>query len=152
MSEITYKIKFRKGDFEVEVQGDKKWAEEKFKELTSEDFQTTITQKVVTEGIPEGIPETLVEFLDQKGNPQKHTELVAVFAYWLFKVEKMETFNVRDIVNCYDRTRRPKPSNPNQIINTNVRSHIFAEAGEKKEGYKAWVLTRIGEEIVEKMK
>lgn len=148
MSEITYKIKFRKGDFEVEVQGDKEWVEGRFKELTSEKFHVAMAKKVVTEGMAE----TLGEFLDQKGDPQKHTELVAVFAYWLFKAEKMESFNVKDIIDCYDRTRRVKPKNANQIINTNVRSHLFAEATEKKDGYKAWILTRTGEDFIEKMK
>jgi len=148
VSEITYKIKFRKGDFEVEVQGDQQWVEDKFKELTSEKFHVAVAKKAIIEGIPK----TLGEFLDQKGNPKKHTEIVAVFAYWSFKVERMESFNVKDIVNCYDKTRIPKPKNPNQIINTNVGSHLFAEASDKKDGYKAWILTRTGEDFVEKMK
>lgn len=148
MDNMFYKIKVKKGDFEVEVQGDKQWVEEKFKELTGEEFQIAITKKIKTERIPD----TLVEFLQQKGNPQKHTELVAVFAYWLFKVEKMESFNAKDIISCYGKTRRVKPKNTNQIINTNVRSNLFAEASEKKEGYKAWFLTHTGEEFVENMK
>jgi hypothetical protein len=147
VSAVTYRLKLKKGDFEVEVQGDKEWVESKFEKLTTEDISITRGKEVVLRGMPE----TLGEFLDQRGNPDKHTEVVAVFAYWLFKVEKMESFNVKDIVNCYDKTRKAKPSNPNQIINTNVASHLFAEAKEKKDGYKAWVITRTGEEYVEKM-
>jgi len=97
------------------------------------------------------MPETLGEFLDQKGNPSKHTDSMAVFAYWLFKVKKMKSFNVKDIIDCYNKTRKAKPSNPNQIINENVKRRIFAEASEKKDGLKAWVITRTGEEYVEKM-
>lgn len=148
VDDITYRIKVKKGDFELEVQGDKQWVEDKFKELTGERFQVAIAKKLDTETIPD----TLVEFLEQKGNPQRHTELVTVFAYWLFKVEKTKFFNAKDIVSCYDKTRRVKPKNTNQIINTNVRSNLFAEASEKKEGYKAWFLTHRGEEFVEKMK
>lgn len=147
MSAVTYRLKLKKGDFEVEVQGDKEWVESKFEKLTTEQISIAGIKKAELRGMPQ----TLGEFLDQRGNPQKHTEVVAVFAYWLFKVENMESFNVKDIVNCYDKTRKAKPSNPNQIINTNVASHLFAEAGEKKEGYKAWVITRTGEEYVEKM-
>jgi len=33
-----------------------------------------------------------------------------------------------------------------------VTSHLFAEAKEKKDGLKAWVITRTGEEYVEQMK
>lgn len=147
MNEMLYRIKLKKGDFEVEVEGDKSWVESKFKQLTTEE----IGFAGAIETMPEGMPETLGEFLDQKGNPQKHTELVVVFAYWLFKVEKMESFNVKDIIDCYDTTRRAKPSNPNQMINQNVASHFFAEVKEKKDGYKAWVITRTGEQHVGKM-
>ena len=148
MNNTSYKIKLKRGDFEVEVQGDKLWVESKFKELTTEEISILGAK----EAIPRGMPETLGEFLDQKGNPQKHTEVVAVFAYWLFKVEKMESFNIKDIIECYNKTRKTKSSNPNQIINQNVASHLFAEATEKKDGYKAWVITRTGEEYVEQMK
>ena len=147
MNNIPYKIKFRKGDFEVEVQGDEKWVENKFKELISKSFQTLPKEISKKE-----MPETLVEFLDMKGDPKKHTDVVAVYAYWLFKKENFRCFNVRDIIACYDRTRRAKPRNPNQIINVNVAKHIFAEASEKKDGLKAWVITRTGEEYVEHMK
>lgn len=147
MTDIPYRIKLKKGDFEIEVQGDKLWVENKFKELTAKEIGIAGAR----EALPRGMPETIGEFLDQKGDPQKHTEVVAVFAYWLFKVEKMESFNVKDIVECYNKTRKVKPSNPNQIINTNVASYLFAEAEEKKDGYKAWVITRTGEEYVEKL-
>jgi len=148
MSETSYRIKVRKGDLEVEVQGDKIWVESKFKELTTQEVAIAVSKEVAARGMPE----TLGEFLDQKGNPSKHTDSVAVFAYWLFKVEKMATFNVQDILECYDKTRKAKPSNVNQIINQNVASHVFAEASEKKDGLKAWVITRTGEEHVEQMK
>jgi len=148
-SDANYRIRVRKGDFEVEVQGDDRvWVEGKFKELTTQKVAVSISKRVEVEGMPT----TLGEFLDQKGNPSKHTDTIAVFAYWLFKVEKMESFNVKDVINCYDRTRKAKPSNPNQIVNQNVASHIFAEASGKKDDLKAWVITRTGEEYVEKMK
>lgn len=148
MSDVNYRIKVRKGDFEVEVQGDKVWVESKFKELTTQGVAVSIAKEVEAKGMPA----TLGEFLDQKGNPSKHTDSIAVFAYWLFKVEKMESFNVKDIIDCYDKTRKAKPSNPNQMINQNVERHIFAEASAKKDGLKAWVITRTGEEYVEQMK
>jgi len=148
LSETSYRIKFKKADFELEVQGDQLWVESKFKELTAKEIGVAAPRERITEGMPE----TLGEFLDQKGNPQKHTEVIAIFAYWLFKVEKMASFNVKDIVECYDRTRKAKPSNPNQIVNQNVASHLFAEASEKKDGYKAWVITRTGEQYVEQTK
>ncbi len=148
MDDLHYKIRVKKADFEVEVQGDKQWVEEKFREL-SEGVHMTPEESVEK---VEQIPETLVELLEQKGNPQKHTELVTVFAFWLLKAKKIESFNAKDIVSCYDRTRRVKPKNTNQIINANVRSNLFAEANEKKDGYKAWFVTHTGEEFVENLK
>jgi hypothetical protein len=145
---ITYRIRFRKGDFEVETEGDKEWAEKKFKELISEEFKASLPKELRREGMPE----TLGEFLDSKGNPEKHTDIVAVYAFWLFRKEGFQSFNVKDIVECYNKTRKVKPTNPNQIINTNVASNLFAEASEKKDGLKAWVITRTGEEYVEQMK
>jgi len=148
MSAQDYRIKVRKGDFEVEVQGDKEWAEGKFKELTTQ--KEAISLGIGT--MVEGTPGTLGELLDLKGNPQKHTDSMVIFAYWLYRVEKMNSFNVKDIIDCYDKTRKAKPSNPNQIINQNVARHIFAEAPEEKDGLKAWIITRTGEEYVEQMK
>lgn len=148
MNDTNYRIRVKQGDFEMEVQGDKDWVEGKFKELSTKEAIISLQKEVGAKGMPG----TLGEFLDQKGNPSKHTDSVAVFAYWLFKVEKMATFNVQDILECYDKTRKAKPSNVNQIINQNVASHVFAEASEKKDGLKAWVITRTGEEYVEQMK
>jgi hypothetical protein len=148
VSDTSYRIKVKQGDLEVEVQGDKDWVERKFKEVTTQEIPISISKEVV----PKEMSRTLGEFLDQKGNPSKHTDSVVVFAYWLFKVEKMATFNVQDILDCYNKTRKAKPSNVNQIINQNVASHIFAEAPEKKDSLKAWVITRTGEEYVEQMK
>jgi len=148
VTEIPYRIKLRRKDFELEVQGDKLWVENKFKELITEKAGLADLGGIA----PTGMQETLGEFLDQKGNPEKHTDVVAVYAYWLFKKEGMKTFNVKDIISCYDGTRRRKPSNPNMIINQNVATHLFAEAGEKKDGYKAWIITRTGEKYVDEMK
>lgn len=145
---MNYRIKVKRGESEIEVEGDKEWVEEKLKELTSEKSYTP----ALTETVPQTMPTSLVEFLETKGNPKKHSELTAVFAYWLLKYEKVETFNVRDIISCYDKTRCAKPSNANQIINSNVRQGLFAQATEKKDGYIAWYLTGKGEQFVRDMK
>ena len=36
MSVIEYRIKVKRGDFELEVQGDKEWVESKYNELIAE--------------------------------------------------------------------------------------------------------------------
>lgn len=147
-SGLNYKIRLRKGEFEVEVQGDKQWVEQKFKELTGENKQMTSTMPPSEEEIPA----TLGELLEMKNNPQKHTELVAVYAYWLLKAENQQSFNAKDILSCYDTTRRAKPKNANQIINANIQTNLLAPANENKDGYKAWFLTHKGEEFVRNLK
>jgi len=148
MNETDYRIKYRKGDFEVEVQGDKDWVEKKFAELTSKEIAIKGAKVLRIEGMPG----TLGEFLDMKGNPKKHTDISVVFAYWLLKVDKMKSFNVENIEKCYDLTRQTKSSNIHVTMTTNVQRHVFGEAKEKKDGKKAWVITRKGEEYVEQMK
>lgn len=148
MNENNYRIKYRKGDFEVEVQGNKDWVEKKFAELTSKEIAVKGTNVLRTEGMPG----SLGEFLDMKGNPKKHTDISAVFAYWLLKADKMVSFNVEDIESRYDLTRITKPSSIHVTMTTNVQRHVFAEAKEKKDGKKAWVITRKGEGHVEQMK
>jgi len=149
MDNVQYGITVRKGDYEVSVHGDKDWVELKFKELFSESLGESVLKAPRRSA---ELPATLGEFLDEKGNPKKHTDVVAVYGYWLFKKEKFTSFNARDITGCYDSTRRPKPKNVNAIIDTNVASHIFAEATEKKNGKKAWVITRPGEDHVVQMR
>jgi hypothetical protein len=150
MNEATYRIKYKKGNFEVEVQGDKEWVEEKFEELTNE--EQPISSSIKEEKTVEDLPKTLVEFLEIRGNPKKHTDIAAVFAYWLLKAEKTSIFNGKDMATLYERTRTAKPKNLSDIIYRNVKKHIFAEAKEGKDGYKAYQLTRKGEEYVEQMK
>lgn len=148
MNETNYRIKYRKGDLEVEVQGDKDWVEKKFEELTSKEISIVEAKREEAKGIPE----TLGEFLEAKGNPKKHRDITAVFAYWLFKVEKMESFHAQDIEVCYDLTRKTKPKQIHVAMNGNIERNVFTEAKEKKDGRKAWVLTRTGEEYIEQMK
>lgn len=147
---LNYKIRLRKGEFEVEVQGDRQWVEHKFEELTTDGNEGKQAIFAPSASKKE-IPNTLGEFLETKNNPQKHTELVAVYAYWLLKAEKQQSFNVKDILSCYDMTRRAKPKNANQIINADIQANLFAPANESKDGYKAWFLTHTGEEFVKNL-
>lgn len=148
MSETNYRIRYRKGDFEVEVQGDKDWVEKKFKELTE--------GKVVTlEGITpevEALPTSLVEFVKAKGNPRKHTDIAIVFSFWLHKKEKMSSFNVDDIERCYTEARIPKPKNIGDLMNRVQGRGYLMPAPKKKDNKKAWIITTSGEKYVKQMK
>lgn len=158
MSDANYRIRYKKGDFEVEVQGDKEWVETKFEELKkqsppkapsstpSDSLTTSPTSGDTT------LPASLVEFIKAKGNPSEHTDRVALFAYWLLKKENMSSYNITDIQNCYDEARITKPVNISDIMNKVQATGLIMPVKEKKENKKAWVITGTGEDYVHKMK
>ena len=101
MNDLIYRLKYVKGDFEVELQGDKEWVEKKFAELTNHTAERQVEEKI-TEEVE--LPETLVDFLDFKGDQKTHPSMIAIFAYWLMEAESVESFNVKDLEDCYKRT------------------------------------------------
>lgn len=146
MNEAVYKIRYRKGDFEIEIQGDKEWVEAKFKEIIRE----KITAPMAITAETRVLPDSLVEFLRGKGNPKEHTDIAIVFSYWLFHKENMSAYNIDDIAKCYDEARISKPKNITDTMNKLQAKGYLKPVGEK-DGKKAWVITQTGKEYVEKM-
>ena len=104
MNETNYRIRFKKGNFEVEVQGDKQFVIEKFEELTKGEMVPT-EDILKTRAV---VSPSLVEFLKARGDPKSYTDISMVFAYWLFHKENMLSFNKHDFINCYAKTGIPK--------------------------------------------
>lgn len=157
MNDVRYKIRIKRGNLEVEVQGDKQWVENKFEELTSKEAFTALKVQVEpmvkAEEKPkekEELPVSLAEFLRQKGSPHQHKILVVLFSYWLFHKENLRTFNVRDISACYDDARIPESTNTSQYMNQAQAEGYFKRVEERKDGLVAWTITPTGEEYVEK--
>ena len=149
MSETNYRIKYRKGDFEVDVQGDKAWVEAKFKELTSGKF---VLETKVTEAEKGTLPSSLAEFIRQKGSPSRHIALVTIFGYWLFHKRNIRVFNRNDIEACYSDARIPESTNTAHQLNRAQARGYFRREEERKDGLIAWTITPTGEEHVEQMK
>jgi len=150
MSERYYKIRFKKGDFEVEVQGDKEFVLTKFEELTKGKI---VSAEIGKETVKAGeFPTSLAEFVRMKGDPKEHTDLAMIFAYWLFKRENMESFNIKDLDSCYSQTRIPKPANLSDVMNKNQGKGLVVRSEGRKDNLVAWAITRSGEDYVEKMK
>lgn len=150
MSENSYRIKYRKGDFEVDVQGDKEWVEQKFKELT--ESKLIHKKEIPPESKEMVLPSSLAEFVRQKGNPSRHTDLITIFGYWLFHKLNTRAFNKRDIESCYADTRISESSNTSQQINNVQASGYFRRVAEEKDSLTAWTITPTGEDYVEEMK
>jgi hypothetical protein len=152
LSEPTYRIKLKRGDYEIEVQGDKVWVETKYKELTtSEIISLPITSQPSSATVKVSrFPESLAEFVKSKGSPNKHSTLVVIFGYWLFHKGNEKSFGVKDIAKCYDDARIPESTNTSQYMNEAQGKGFFKRADEKKEKQVAWTITQSGDEFVEK--
>lgn len=152
MLEANYSIKYRKGDLEIEVQGDKVFVEEKFKELLT--LKPVETQKQSTsppssQPLDEvGKKISLAEFLKTK-NPKSHGDKILAFGYFLEKAKGFSSFNLDEIESCYMEARLPKTKNFSPYITQLVRDGVLMDAAEKKDNKKAWTLTESGLKYVE---
>jgi predicted nucleotidyltransferase component of viral defense system len=154
MIESNYVLRYKKGDIEIEVQGDKTFVEEKFKELLNLGARST-PELVVTADKNEAKREakpgeeiSLVEFFNQK-KPKSHGDKLLVFGYYLEKIRGYEAFNIDDIEKCYQDARVPKTKNFSQYITWLIRKGYLMDHEQKKDDKKAWVLTKDGQEYVE---
>ena len=79
--------------------------------------------------------------------PKNKNETVVVFAYWLMEREKKKEFRTRDITDCFDEARLPKPANVTQhVINVSSGKIPYLTKGSAK---GLWKLTLTGEKFVE---
>jgi len=149
MREVQYGIKYKKGEVEIEVQGDKDFVENKFRELLS--LETSALSS-----IPKEKPKStstkkgrisITEFLKGK-TIKSHTDRVLVFGYYLEKIENISPFNLNDITRCYRNTRIPKAKNFHYYIGQLISRKYLMHAPKKKDNKKAWMLTDAGIEYV----
>jgi predicted nucleotidyltransferase component of viral defense system len=152
MLEGNYSIKYKKGDLEIEVQGDKAFVEEKFKELL--EIKPVIPQKESVVTSPIQFQEeasrkvSMGEFLKSK-DPKSHGDKILVFGYYLENFIDESSFNLNDIEKCYNQARIPKTKNFPQYIAQLIRDGYLMDFEEKKDNKKAWILTDSGLKYVE---
>ncbi|MHA1875044.1 MAG: hypothetical protein ACTSUC_01205 [Promethearchaeota archaeon] len=158
MTDTNYKIKIKIGQNEIDLEGDKEWVEEKIAE-----FKQLILSSQVTESADvlttqedgsstqksEPMPKTLAQFYREKGEPRKHVDKVIIFAYWLTKVMKRDSYNINDIMRCYDEARIKKPANISDIMNKVNPEYLLIAPD--KENMKAWRISLPGEKYVESL-
>jgi len=146
-----YKIKYRKGDVEFEIQRDKKWVEEKYAEFTKI-FDSEAQNKVQQVTDPEDhLPMSIAEFLRSKKDVKTHTDEFVIFSYWLYHKENMTGFNLQDIRECYKTTRLPVPDNPSQYLGDLQKKGIIKKLSEKKDNMNSYIITPTGEAYVESL-
>ncbi len=152
MLESHYAMRYKKGDLEIEVQGDKAFVEEKFKELlemkpkvVQKETHGLLSEQPMSEG---GKKISLAEFMKTK-NPKSHGDKILTFGYFLEKNRGYSAFNLNDIEACYKDARIPKTKNFPQYIAQLIRDGYLVDAEEKKDNKKAWELTSGGLKYVE---
>ena len=88
----------------------------------------------------------LNEFLALK-SPKTHPERVTLIAYY-YHHERNESITIKDVAEAYSRARVKKPQNVPDVIATCVRRGHLIDT-EKKDGFKAWIITQGGDVSVE---
>lgn len=106
------------------------------------------------EGMPakrtqvEGKKLSIKEFLLAK-KPTDDVQRTLVIGYYLEHFELMDRFNARDVADGFRAAKESLPTNINDKVNSNIGKGYMMEAKEKKDKFKAWVLTNSGEKFVE---
>jgi len=154
VTEGSYRLKYKKGDFEVDVQGDKDWVEEKFEELTKNGISAPITTTNASSQTtdPKSNLISVVEFLKSKGSIKSHADRTIIFSYWLHHTENTTSYNAKDIERCYSDARITPPKNINDIMNKNQKKGYLMPASAIKDSAKTWVITQSGEDYVNQLK
>ena len=88
------------------------------------------------------------EFILSK-NPTGAVQKTLAIAYFLERFANMASFNVDDLTRHFQLAKEAIPANINASVDKNVAKGFIAEAKEKKESKKAWIVTNSGEKVVE---
>lgn len=150
MLESNYSIRYRRGDLEIEVQGDKNFVETNFKELLELKRPVEAKQPIITGEVQltdAGKKYSLAEFLKTK-DAKNHGDKILVFAYYLQEYENISSFNLDDIEQCYMKVKVPKTTNFSPYFTQLVSKGYIMDATEKKDNKKSWTLTNSGDEYV----
>lgn len=107
-------------------------------------------QPVATERTPPGGKKlSLKEFIISKG-PSNGVQMTLTIGYYLETYEGVSPFNAVDLEGGFRAAREPVPLNINDKANMCVKNGYFMEEKVKKDNMKAWMVTRTGEEIINK--
>ncbi|MBW4258147.1 hypothetical protein [Methanobacterium subterraneum] len=88
------------------------------------------------------------EFLKSKHLNNDVQKSLAI-GYYLEKYDTIGSFNSNDIKKGFKEAREKVPKNVADKIQLNIKKAHIMDSGEKKDGFKAYVLTNSGEKFVE---
>jgi hypothetical protein len=122
----NYRVRIRRGDNEIEVEGDKKYIAQIIRDfgfgeaVSSPDMKTgkkDATEVISQKGL--GGKMSAAEFV-LKHQIKKHTDLVLGFGYYIEKVKGLDKFTPGDVTSCYYEAKLD-PSNTSQMIAQNIK-------------------------------
>ncbi len=92
---------------------------------------------------------SIKEFIIDRA-PGNAVQMTLAIGYYLEHHDGVTPFNGADLEKGFRAAKEPVPANINDKANMCVAKGHLMEEKEKKSSLKAWVLTRSGEEIVQK--
>lgn len=92
---------------------------------------------------------SIKEFIIDRA-PENGVQMTLAIGYYLEHHEETSPFNGADLEKGFRAAKEPVPGNINDKANMCVAKGHMMEEKEKKDNLKAWVLTRSGEEAVQK--
>ena len=151
----SYRIRFKQGDTEFEIEGDRNYVTRTYQEIRDILGLTqsakpvlageTKTERSVSVRPVGGKSSSPREFIDRYGL-KRHVDIVLAFGYFLEKTRNLKTFTGADINTCYYEAK-VEPSNTSQMIINNIKKGFIMQSG-KSGSKKGYTLTRTGEELV----
>jgi hypothetical protein len=88
------------------------------------------------------------EFILEK-KPSSDVQMTLALACYLEKHKNLSPFSVDDLGSAFQAAKESAPQNINDKIYLNIKKGHMAEAKEKKNGKKAWIVTNSGERFLE---
>src|SRR5262245_36827647 len=88
-------------------------------------------------------PLTIKEFILSK-RPSNDVERTLAIAYFLERFVGLTSFNIDDLSHHFQLAKESIPGNINDKVNLNIKKGHLAEAREKKDKKKAWIVTNSG--------
>ena len=89
------------------------------------------------------------EFIIAK-KPSNEVQKTLAIGYFLERFAGTMLFNVDDLSKYFQLAKEAIPGNINDKVNMNIKKGHMAEAREKKNKKKAWMVTNTGERFVER--
>ena len=151
----TYRMRFKQGDTEFEIEGDRAYVTKTYHEIKdilglSQSEKPVLAgevkpSKTVSPKPMGGKSSSPCEFIDRYGL-RRHVDIVLAFGYFLEKTRNLKVFTGADINTCYYEAK-VEPSNTSQMIINNIKKGLIMQSG-KSGSKKGFTLTRSGEEFV----